>query len=170
MQTSMLTVCKEIIDALILFDITVINIQLHHVQVWMLLVSNMQAKKWSLFVWCPRGQSPQKSWISLLVTHKEINNTVTLFYLFVSWPPQREAGDVRCFPPLSGISGLSFGSTVLSPVSVLLPPPIAISVFSFFSAYWPILLTFFFLQKILQYFSFRDGLFGMACCLAARRW
>ena len=56
--------------------------------------------------------------------------------------------------PLSGISGLSFDSTLLSPLLffclVLLP-------FLSFSASWPFLLNFF--QKILQYFLFRDSFF-----------
>ena len=51
--------------------------------------------------------------------------------------------------PLSGISGLSFDSTLLSPLLVLLPSPVTLSVLSF-SACWPFLLNFF--QKILQYF------------------
>ena len=51
--------------------------------------------------------------------------------------------------PLSGISGLSFGSIWLSTL-VLLPSPVTLSVLSF-SAYWPFLLNFF--QKILQYFG-----------------
>ena len=54
--------------------------------------------------------------------------------------------------PVSGTPGLSFDSTLLS--LVLLPSPIALSVFSFFSLYWPILLTFFTPQKILQYSSY----------------
>ena len=60
--------------------------------------------------------------------------------------------------PLSGISGLSFDSILLSPL-VLLPSPVTLSVLSF-SACWPFLLHFF--QKILQYFSLRDRLFCMA--------
>ena len=67
--------------------------------------------------------------------------------------------------PLSGISGLSFDFTLLSPLLffclVLLP-------FLSFSASWPFLLNFF--QKILQYFLFRDSLvFLYGSCLAARR-
>ena len=58
--------------------------------------------------------------------------------------------------PLSGISGLSFDSTLLSPLLficlVLLP-------FLSFSASWSFLLNFF--QKILQYFSLRERLFCM---------
>ena len=53
---------------------------------------------------------------------------------------------------LSGISGLSFDSTLLS--LVLLPSPVT------FSAYWPIPKNFF--QKILQYFLLGDQLFCMA--------
>ena len=62
--------------------------------------------------------------------------------------------------PLSGISGLSFDSTLLSPL-VLLPSPVSVtlSVLSF-SVCWSILLNFF--QKILQYFWFRDWLFCIA--------
>ena len=60
--------------------------------------------------------------------------------------------------PVSGISGLSFGSTLLSPL-VLLPSPVILSVLSF-SACWSFLLNFF--QKILQYFSLRERLFCMA--------
>ena len=63
--------------------------------------------------------------------------------------------------PLSGISGLSFDSTLLSHL-VFLPSPVTLSVFfSFlFPAFWPILLNLF--LKILQYFSLRDRHFCMA--------
>ena len=57
---------------------------------------------------------------------------------------------------LSGISGLSFDSTLLISSLVLLPSPVTLSVLSS-SACWPFLLNLF--QKILQYFSLRDGLF-----------
>ena len=59
---------------------------------------------------------------------------------------------------LSGISGLSLDSSLLS--LVLLPTPIALSILSFFLpiGHSPD----FFLQKILRYFSLRDSLFGMA--------
>ena len=58
--------------------------------------------------------------------------------------------------PLSGTQGLSFDSTLLSPLLffsslVLLPSPLTLSVQSFFfSACWSILLNFF--QKILPIF------------------
>ena len=56
--------------------------------------------------------------------------------------------------PLSGTSGLSFDSTLLTISSlVFLPSPVALSVFFFSLACWPILLNFF--QKILQYFLVR---------------
>ena len=61
--------------------------------------------------------------------------------------------------PLSGISGLSFDSALLSPLLFFLPSPVTLSLLSF-SACWPFLLNFF--QKILQYFSLRDRLFCMA--------
>ena len=67
---------------------------------------------------------------------------------------------------LSGISGLSFDSTLLSPLLffclILLP-----FLSNLFSACWPFLLNFF--QNILQYFSLRDRLFLYGSCLAARR-
>ena len=58
-----------------------------------------------------------------------------------AYDPRREAGDVLC-PPLSGISGLSFDSTLLSPLFVLLPSPVTLSVLSF-SVCWSFLLNFF---------------------------
>ena len=68
--------------------------------------------------------------------------------------------------PLSGISGLSFDSTLLSPLLffclVLVP-----FLLYLFSGYWSFLLNFF--QKILQYFSLTDRLFLYDSCLAARR-
>ena len=68
--------------------------------------------------------------------------------------------------PLSGISGLSFDSTLLS--SLLFFCLILLPLLSYLlSACWPILLNFF--QKILQYFSLRDGLFLYGSCLAVRR-
>ena len=61
--------------------------------------------------------------------------------------------------PMSEISGLSFDSTLPSPFVLfcLLPLPYLSCLFS---AYWPILLTFF--QRILQYFSLRDRIFSIA--------
>ena len=67
--------------------------------------------------------------------------------------------------PLSGISGLSFDSTLLFPL-LFFCLVLLIFLSYLFSACWFILLNFF--QKILQYFSVRDRLFCMAC-LAARR-
>ena len=79
--------------------------------------------------------------------------------------------DISLFPPPaspSGVSGLSFDSTLLSPVLffclILL---LFLSYLLFFSACWPFLLNFF--QKILQYFSLIDRLFLYDSCLAARR-
>ena len=72
----------------------------------------------------------------------------------------QEFNFISVFCSLSGISGLSFDSTLLSPLSFLCLV-LTLSVLSFFPARWPILLNFF--QKILQYFSLRDRLFlGMA--------
>ena len=62
--------------------------------------------------------------------------------------------------PLSGISVLSFDSTLLSPLLFFCQVLVLFLSYSF-STCWPILLTFF-VQKILQYFSLRDRLFGMA--------
>ena len=64
----------------------------------------------------------------------------------------------------SWISGLSFDSTLLSPllffhVLLLSCAFFFFCWFFFFGAYWPMLWTLF--QKILQYFSLRDRLFGM---------
>ena len=81
-------------------------------------------------------------------------------------PPEGRPG-MSDVSPLSGISGLSFDSTLLSPI-------LFFCFFRFlflsclFTAYWPILLTSF--KKILQYFSLRDWLFWYGSCLAARRW
>ena len=71
-----------------------------------------------------------------------------------------EAGDVWCLP-LSGISGLSFDSTLLSPLLFFcLLPLLSLSCLFFILLSLRILLTFF--LKILQHFSFGDRLFGMA--------
>lgn len=72
--------------------------------------------------------------------------------IFSSTPPERRPG-------MSGISHLSWFHFTISLSLVLLPTRVALSVLSFFSAYWPILP--FFPQKILQHFSLRDRLFGM---------
>ena len=71
--------------------------------------------------------------------------------------PEERPG-VSDVSPLSGVSGLSFDSTLLSTL-VLLPSLVTLSVLSF-SACWHFLLNFF--QNILQYFSLRDRLFCMA--------
>ena len=65
--------------------------------------------------------------------------------------------------PPSGVSGLSFNSTLLSSLLFfcLIPLLFLSCHFSFFfSAYQPILLTFF--QEVFQYFSLRGRLFGTA--------
>ena len=70
-------------------------------------------------------------------------------------------GGLGCLmsPPLYGISGLSFDSTLIFPV-LFLCLVMLIFLSYLFSACWPILLIFF--QKILQHFSLRDWLFCMA--------
>ena len=76
--------------------------------------------------------------------------------LFISPEGRPGMSDVS---PLSGISGLSFDSTLLSPLLcfclVLLP-----CLSDLFLPAGPFFLNFF--QKILQYFSLRDRLFRMA--------
>ena len=62
-------------------------------------------------------------------------------------------------PPLPGISGLSFDSTLLSPL-LFFCLVLLLFLSYLFSACWPILLNF--SQKILQHFSSRDRLFCMA--------
>ena len=73
--------------------------------------------------------------------------------------PRRDAGNV-CWKPLSGISGLSFDSSFLSPLLFFLPSPLTLSVLSL-SANGPFSWLFF-LQKILKPVSLRDRLFCMA--------
>ena len=68
--------------------------------------------------------------------------------------------------PLSGISGLSFDSTLLSPLLFFCLVPFLFQ-YGLFSACWPILLNFF--QNFFQYFSLRSRLFLYGSCLAARR-
>ena len=67
--------------------------------------------------------------------------------------------------PLSGISGLSFDSTLLPPLLffcqlLLLFLFCLLLFFFFFFSYWPILLTFY--QKILQFCLFGKRIFGRA--------
>ena len=62
--------------------------------------------------------------------------------------------------PLSWISGLSFGSILLSPLLIFCLLPL-LFLSCILSAYWPIRLTFP-PKKILQYFSLRYWLFGVA--------
>ena len=68
---------------------------------------------------------------------------------------------------LSGISGLSFDSTLLSPLLFFLPTPVTLSVLSLscLLAHSPAL----FPQKVLQYFSSRDRLFLYGSCSTVRR-
>ena len=73
-------------------------------------------------------------------------------------PPQREAGDVWCLPPVWNLRAVIWFHFAISSLA-LLPSPVTLSVLSF-SACWSFLLNFF--QKILQYFSLRDRLFCMA--------
>ena len=61
--------------------------------------------------------------------------------------------------PLFGISELSFDSALLSPL-LFFCLLLLLFLCCLFSAYWPILLTYF--QKFFQYFSLRDRLFGTA--------
>ena len=61
--------------------------------------------------------------------------------------------------PLSGISGLSFDSTLLPTLLLFSLSLLLFLSYLFFSACWSILLNF--SQKILQYFSLRDTLFCM---------
>ena len=68
--------------------------------------------------------------------------------------------------PLSGISGLSFDSTLLSPLLFFCLDLLPFQS-DFFSACWSFLLNFF--QKIIQYFSLRDRLFLYGSCFAVRR-
>ena len=87
------------------------------------------------------------------------------FLLCCDWAPEVRPGmsDVSL---LSGISGLSFDSTLLSPLLffclVLLP-----FLSYLFSVCWSLLLNFF--QKILQYFFVKKYAFLYDSCLAARR-
>ena len=81
--------------------------------------------------------------------------------------PERRPGLSDVFP-LSGISGLSFDSPLLSTLLVFF---LILSLFLCYlfssSSYWSIPLNFF--QKILQYVSLRDRPFLYGSCLAARR-
>ena len=67
--------------------------------------------------------------------------------------------------PLSGISGLSFDSTLLSPLLFVCLVLLPFLSYRFLPA-GPFLN---FFQKILQYFSLRDRLFLYGSCLAVRR-
>ena len=81
------------------------------------------------------------------------------WHCVVHGSPDRKPG-MSDVSPLSGISGLSFDSTLLSPLLfILLPSPVTLSVSSF-SACWSILLNL--KKKILQCFLLRDMLFCMA--------
>ena len=66
--------------------------------------------------------------------------------------------------PLSGITGLSFDSTLLSPLFLLSSPG---TLFCLFSSCWRSLLTF--LSKNSSIFSVQKELFLYGSCLAARR-
>ena len=68
--------------------------------------------------------------------------------------------------PLSGISGLSFDSTLLSPLLFFCLVLLPFLSYCFLPA-GPFFSTFF--QKILQNFSLRDRLFLYGSCLAVRR-
>ena len=68
--------------------------------------------------------------------------------------------------PLSGISGLSFDSTLLSPL-LFFCLVLLLFLSYLLSACWLILLNFF--QKILLHFLLRDRLFLYGSCLTARR-
>ena len=79
--------------------------------------------------------------------------------VFFPWkPPEGEAGDVWCLPPVWNLRAVIWFHFAISSL-VLQPSPVTLSVLSF-SACWPFLLNCF--QKILQYFSLGDGLFCMA--------
>ena len=68
--------------------------------------------------------------------------------------------------PLSGISGRSFDSTLLSPLLFFCLVLLPFLSYRFLPA-GPFFSTFF--QKIVQYFSLRDRLFLYGSCLAVRR-
>ena len=89
----------------------------------------------------------------------------TLFCIvcFLKKPPKGGRGCLIS-PPLSGISGLSFDSILLSPVLFFF---LVLLLFLSFSTCWSILLNFF--QKILQYFLLRDRLFLYGSFYAAGR-
>ena len=72
--------------------------------------------------------------------------------------PEGRPGMSDVFPPVWNLRAIIWFQFAISCL-VLLPSPVTLSVLSF-SACWPFLLNFF--QKILQYFSLRDGLFCMA--------
>ena len=78
--------------------------------------------------------------------------------------PRKEAGDILCPFPLSGISGLLFDSSFLFPLSFFCWSSYSFSLVIVLhmvrsSAFFSFL--FLFLQKILRHFSFRVRLFSM---------
>ena len=82
---------------------------------------------------------------------------VDFSYTVDTTAPERRPG-ISDVSPLSGISGLSFDATLLSPL-VLLRSPVDLSVISF-SACWSILLNFF--QKNSSEFFVKREAFFMA--------
>ena len=81
-----------------------------------------------------------------------------LLYIFPPPPPEGRPG-ISDVSPLSGISGLSFDSTLLSPLWLFCLVLLLFLSYLFFPACWSILLNFF--QKFFQYFLLRDRLFCM---------
>ena len=80
--------------------------------------------------------------------------TLNCYKLFVVLVPP----GVWCLPPVWNLRAVIWFHFAISSL-VLLPSPVTLSVLPF-SACWPFLLNF--SQKILRYFSLRDGLFCMA--------
>ena len=111
---------------------------------------------------CLNSQKAYGLWILLLMHAEQYSHPNFEWqhvHLLCTWEPGREAGDVWSLPPvwnLRAVIGLHF---IISSL-VLLPSPIILSVLSFFSACWSILLYFF--RKFLQYSSLRDRPFCMA--------
>ena len=83
-------------------------------------------------------------WHFLLALSSTVVIIIICNHIIVPW---REAGDFWCFlpppPPISRISGLSFDSTLLSPLSFFCWVLLLFLSCLLFSACWPILLTFF---------------------------
>ena len=92
--------------------------------------------------------------------------TFMLWRYYMICPPCEGRLGMSDVLPLSGISGLSFDSTLLSPILFFCLVLLIFLSYLFFSACWSILLNFF--QKILQYFSLR-WTFLCGSCFAAWR-